>query len=551
MSIGHRDLSTVPAETVRVAQIAFPKGNKYLRLRDRLGELYQDRDFAELYSHLGQSGEAPGLLALVTILQYLENLSDRQAAEQVRGRIDWKYLLGLELTDPGFDFSLLSEFRDRLIEQSAEAKLLELLLTRFQDEGWLKAGGKQRTDSTHVLAAIRHLNRLELVGESMRYALNSLATVMPDWVQANVPLDWFERYQGRMEMFRLPKGKTARQELAATIGQDGFDLCELLAQTNVPDWVRQLPAVEALRQIWLQQYQLKTDQVAWREAGNVPPGGLMIQSPYDLEVRQSEKGRTNWRGYKVHLTESCDDDRPHLITHLETTLATEPDCNSTDTIHQHLQRKQLLPAQHLLDQGYPDAEHLVKAEQDYHLELIAPVATDRSWQARAQTGYDSSAFDIDWRQQRVTCPHGKVSRTWSNVQAASGYRSIFIRFAKSDCAACPTRQLCTHRPSGPRQMKLRPQAQFLALQAARQRQQTAEFKQLYQQRAGIEGTISQAVRVSALRQARYIGLAKTHLQQICVAAALNLSRLADWLSGIQPTQSRVSKFAALAPPLST
>src|ERR1700712_1453940 len=169
--------SIVPNETRRVARAAFPKGTLCLRIADALGPVYQDGQFTALFPRRGQPAEAPGRLALAVVLQFMEDLSDREAADAVRGRIDWKYALGLTLTDPGFDHTVLSEFRTRLVTGSAELLLLDVLLERLKSEGLVKARGRQRTDSTHVLAAVRTLNRLERVGETMRAALNEVATV--------------------------------------------------------------------------------------------------------------------------------------------------------------------------------------------------------------------------------------------------------------------------------------------------------------------------------------------------------------------------------------
>src|SRR2546421_3493971 len=185
MSLKAQAIYPVPQETARVARAAFPKGNLYMQMRDVLGSIYTDEDFADLFPKEGQPAQAPWRLALVTVMQFLENLSDRQAADAVRARIDWKYLLGLDLTDPGFDASVLSEFRARLIEENAQERLLEKMLTLFGQKGWLKARGRQRTDSTHVLGKIRALNRVLCVWETMRAALNSLAIVAPDWRSTN------------------------------------------------------------------------------------------------------------------------------------------------------------------------------------------------------------------------------------------------------------------------------------------------------------------------------------------------------------------------------
>src|SRR3989475_2792737 len=255
MSLRPHALESVPEETARVARAAFPKGNPYLTLRDALGTIFQDDDFTDLYSHEGQPGLSAWRLALVTIMQFRETLSDRQAAEAVRARIDWKYLLRLDLTDPGFDFSVLSEFRDRLLAGSAVERLLDKLLERCRAMGWLKAGGQQRTDSTHVLAAIRVLNRLELVAETLRAALNAVATVAPDWLQAVTPLAWYERYSRRIEESRLPKDTAAREAYAHTVGEDGFMLLDAVETPEAPAELRELSRLEALRQTRQRHYE--------------------------------------------------------------------------------------------------------------------------------------------------------------------------------------------------------------------------------------------------------------------------------------------------------
>jgi transposase len=222
MSLRPQPIAPIPEETARIARAAFPNGNPYLTLRDALGTIFQDADFAALFPPEGQPGLPPWRLALVTIMQFRENLADRQAAEAVRARLDWKYLLGLELTDPGFDFSVLSEFRDRLLGGSAEELLLGKLLDRCRALGLLTARGQQRTDSTHVLAAIRVLNRLELVAETLRAALKELATIAPAWLQSIVPPEWYERDGTRIEETRLLRESATRAAYAQTVGEDGL-----------------------------------------------------------------------------------------------------------------------------------------------------------------------------------------------------------------------------------------------------------------------------------------------------------------------------------------
>jgi transposase len=183
--------------TALIARAAFRKGNLYMRLRDELGTLYTDEDFTPLFPLRGKPALPAWRLALVTLMQFLENLPDRQAADAVRARIDWKYALGLELTDPGFDYSVLSEFRNRLVQGKAEHLLLDKMLAHFAQKGLVKARGRQRTDSTHVLAAIRLMNRLELVAETLRATLNDLAQMAPEWLGAIAAPEWYERYGRR------------------------------------------------------------------------------------------------------------------------------------------------------------------------------------------------------------------------------------------------------------------------------------------------------------------------------------------------------------------
>ncbi len=247
-------INPIPELTVRVAQAALPKGNTFMLMRDTLGTIFVEQDFAQLFPHRGQPALSPWRLALVTIMQFVEGLSDRQAAEAVRSRIDWKYTLSLELTDPGFNFSVLSEFRERLINGSAEQILLNNLLKRFTEIGVLKARGRQRTDSTHVLAAIRDLGRLECITETVRYALNAVAEEAPTWLTTFAQPEWYERYGKRIEESHLPRKPIEREEFAAMVGADGFKLIDAIYSSEAPIRLRQVPAVETLRQLWLQQF---------------------------------------------------------------------------------------------------------------------------------------------------------------------------------------------------------------------------------------------------------------------------------------------------------
>ena len=531
---------------MRVARRAFPKGSVAIRLRDEFGSLYQDQDFQALFPTQGQPGLAPWRLALVTVLQFLENLSDRQAAEAVRARIDWKYALGLELTDAGFHFSVLTEFRARLVAGGAEQLLLDRLLAQFQQRGLVKARGKQRTDSTHVLAAVHSLHLLELVGETLRATLNDLATVAPEWLRAVARPEWFERYSRRVEDDRLPKSNQAREVYAIQIGQDGFVLLEALQREAGSSTLGERPTVQILRRVWSHHYEKTKEGCRWRAVKELPGVAERVCSPYDPEAHFSDKRSVKWTGYKVHLTETCDADAVHLIVHTETCHAMIPDVSSTADIHHKLAQKQLLPAEHVLDGGYHDAALLVSSAQQYGIRLIGPVRENVSWQAKANQGYDLTHFQVQWEQQRVICPQGKVSTGWRPEKDAFGNDIISLQFSRHDCQQCPVRSLCTRCRTAPRNIVLRPREQQEALSAARLRMRSAEGKKEYEVRAGIEGTLSQGVRAFGLRRTRYRGLAKTSWQHAVTATAINVGRALNWLDGVQPSKTRTSRFAALA-----
>src|ERR671916_149403 len=254
MSLHPTPIGEIPTETARVAKAAFPKGTLVTRLRDEFADLYEDADFRALCPRQGQPGLAPWRLALVAVFQFLEQLSDRQAADAVRARIDWKYALGLELTDPGFHFSVLAEFRARLVAGRAEHLLLDRMLERFKARGLVKARGKQRTDSTHVLAAVHDLHLLELVAETLRAVLDDLAAVVPGWLREVARPAWFERYGRRVEEYRLPRGREAREALALEIGADGFLLLDALDAPGAPAEAHPVPMVRTLREVWRAHY---------------------------------------------------------------------------------------------------------------------------------------------------------------------------------------------------------------------------------------------------------------------------------------------------------
>ena len=547
MSLKPHPSYTVPEETARVARAIYPQGNLYMNWYDTFGPLFDDNDFADLFSHEGQPALSPVRLALVSIVQFVENLPDRQAAEAVKSRIDIKYLLCLELTDPGFDHTVLSEFRKRLIDGSKEQMIFERLLAHFQEHDLLADGVKQRTDSTHVCGAIRALNRIECVGEAMRYALNTLSLVAPDWTLCNTPPDWVERYGTRIEAYRLPKSREKQNAYVQQVGADGLQLLQAIDDPTAPAWLSELEALRTLRVIWIQNYTWVDDgRLRWRNETEMPPASLYINSPYDTQARYNRKRTTSWVGYKVHLTEIYDCDRPHLITNVETTMAATPDGEMTTPIHESLQEKELLPEIHAVDTGYVDAELLIISQKEFGVNLVGPTRSGGRWQEKEKKGFAISDFVINWEKQQAICPAGKTSKSWTPAVDRVKNPVIKIKFSTKDCGKCPFQPQCTK--SNRRGLTMRTEEQHKMLQKAREREKTESYKKEYGKRAGIEGTISQGVRRCGMRHSRYRGLVKTHLQHILTACAINIVRVMSWLDGERPGRTRDSAFVRLRMP---
>lgn len=537
-----------------------------VQVRDMLGELFPDEGFVSGFGVRGRPGYSPGRLALVSVLQMAEKLTDRQAAEAAGRDLSWKYALGLALDDPGFDHSVLVEFRSRVVEGGLEQHLLDVLVAALVERGLVKAGGRQRTDSTHVVSAVRDLNRLELAGESVRAAAEAIAAVAPDWFAAafDVP-GWSRRYGRRIDSWRLPTSQTKRDALAADFGSDGFALVEAVYSAGAPHWLREVPAVQVLRTVLLQNYYVREDATGKRvirrrdaDKDGIPPAPSRIASPYDTDARWAAKGDDLfWCGYKVHLTETCDTptdtdtdtdtgrrlDPPNIITNVATTDATVPDAAMTAPIHAMLAERDLTPGEHFVDSGYPSAALVLSSKTEHGIDLVAPLLVDHSPQAKAKAGYDRASFSFDFDARVATCPQGQTSSTW-NACVQQGVDKIVVTFAQTLCDPCPARALCTSRKKGGRQLTVPPREIHQVQAKARAEQATKDWQSRYAVRAGVEGTINQALDLG-IRRTRYRGIDKTRLHHILTACAINLIRLDAYWNGHALDRSRTSHLGRL------
>jgi hypothetical protein len=309
-----------------------------------------------------------------------------------------------------------------------------------------------------------------------------------------------------------------------------------------------------------------------------------LTSPYDLDARWAAKGDDlYWNGYKVHVTETCDlpepapgdgdpgdrdpgdgdpgdgdpgdgdpgdgdpgGERPNIIVGVATTDATVPDARMTEQIHATLAGRDLLPAEHYLDSGYPSAALVVDSLRCWGVTLVTPLLADTSRQAKAGAGYDRASFTIDFDTEQAICPQGQKS-TWWNPVTQRGTDAIVIKFAAATCRGCPVRELCTRStsPKVGRQLTVPPREIHDAQSTARATQDTPGWQARYARRAGVEGTIRQGVAVTGMRRARYRGLPKTQLEHVFSATALNLIRLDAYWNGHALDRSRTSHLTRL------
>ena len=545
-----------------------------VQIRDRLGQWLDDEAFAAAFGTRGKPGWSPSRLALVTVLQRAEKLTDRQAADAVRMRLDWKYLLGLPAGDPGFDHSVLPEFRGKVAGAGLEQVVLDALLECLAADGLVKAGGRQRTDSTHVIAAVAALNRLELAGESVRAALEALTAAHPDWLAQRICVpDFARRYGTPITSWWPPASQAKRDELAIAYARDGYALLEAVCGSTAPGWLREIPAIEVLRRVLVQNY-TRTITADGREVikrrekepegDGLPPGHIRIASPYDTDARWGVKREEFWLGCKLHVTETCEDappcdcgpagDRghgkgcahlvfPNLITNVATTDATVTDNQMTGAIHDDLAGKNLAPARHYLDSGYLSAAVVVPALTTWGIALIGPLLADTSAQARAGHGYARADFTVDYDTKTVTCPQGKTSSSW-NPCTQRGKDAIVACFSVGDCGPCPARPQCTTSGKKRRQLTILPRDLADAQAAGRAAGTTTGFRADYARRAGVEGTMHQAASHGA-RRACYRGLPKTRLDHVYMATALNLLRLEAFWNGTPLDRQRTSHLARL------
>ena len=511
MTLRCRETVEMPADIAAVGQQLLPVTNLYRIIGDQLADLVRDADFADLYDTRGRHALSPALLALVTVFQFLEDVPDREAAEAVVVRLDWKYALHLPLTYAGFDYTCLCYFRTRLRAHHREAQVFDTILTKVQALGLLKKRGKQRTASITVLGAVRQLSALETVTETLRLAVRALAADAV-WLEQAVPASFREQYADLRPDYRL----TAEEQAALfqQVGRDGYWLLDRL--DTAPATLRDLEAVTVLRTVWAQRY--TRDAGVVRVRTELVPCTERIVTPHDPGVRAGATRGKKWQGEKVHVTETAEAAAglPTFITDVTTANASSGDAETLAEIRRQVAARARAPAEQYVDSGYVSGQQLAQS-QAAGIELVGPPLQDT-----APNGFKIADFAIDRAAKQAICPQGHRSVTWRERTERDGSRAVNIQFAAADCAACPLRAHCTTGKSG---RSLHLSAPYDLLVARRVEAQTDAFRERLRARPAIEATLSELVRAHGLRRQRYRGAAKRPFENLLKAAACNLTRL--------------------------
>lgn len=508
----------VPADTALVCHAIMALTSPY-RL---IGDSYQDFvpfecEFAVMYEDTGRGAVSPVLLSLVTVLQMLEKLPDRVAADHVVLRLDWKYALHLPLNYAGFHFSILSDFRLRLIKHGKERFVFDHLVQRLVELGFIKRRAKVRTDSTHILAVVERLQQVGLVTESLRMALAAVQNEASNWTERTLPVVFREQYHQPLNTYGMGDDEINRQLVQA--GRDSFWFLGQIDQ-SAPKEVRELQAVAVLRTVLSQQFPGGPEAPPARRR---PTGSEVIESPYEPEARYATKRGKSHIGYKMQVTETYDEDLPHLIVDIEPTSALANDSPELANIQARLLERQIVPSEQQVDQGYMSGENIARSAKQ-GTELLGVPLED----TQGPEGFRQADFEIDEAAQQVTCPAGQTSVVWSNRPSDEGTPcQVYVRFSAQTCQACPHFGVCTPSSQG-RSLTLHPYRHLLAERRAEAK--TEVYKERLHPRAGVEGTISELVRAHGMRRARYRGAAKQRLQAFFIGAAANLKRLARFLA---------------------
>ena len=477
----------------------------------------------------GRPGVEPVLLLGVSVLQFLERVPDRQAAELVKYHLGWKHALAQELDGAVFDATVLVRFRERLVEHEQGRVAFEAVLGGLCEAGLVREKSKQRLDSTHVLGLVARMGTLECVRESLRLALEDLAEVVNEGQRPEFWNRLWERYVDSQLDYKA-SAETLKQRMTQA-GEDVLELRTWLALQ--PEGLRQGEKVELLERVWNEQFAVVEGQGVVRKT---EIAATPVQNPHDPEAQWCTKktgdAKKEWVGYKTQVAETVPEEplqkgepTPAFITGMVTQPATGSDeAGLSEILEQQAKMGLEKPSELYVDGAYISGQALAEAATEGR-QLMGPA------QPPAKTGksaYKSDAFDIDVEQRRATCPASHTSTQCSRLEEEKTGKVNYRFEWSTHCHDCVLRAQCV--PEGQKHRTLVVGQYHTPLQARRQAMKTAAFQQQMKQRNAIEGTHSELTRGHGLRRSRYRGLKKVTLQNYLIGAACNAKR---WIRRMQ------------------
>lgn len=481
------------------------------RFFERIYCSFDDAQFAALYEEGGRYPISPALLACITILQFMEKVSDRVAVFNTIMRRDWRIALGRDDAWEGFDPSVLCNFRKRLVQHAWERRIFDHVIEQLDALGLLGGRRQVRVDSTKLVANVARLSRTEVISETMRVAVCELWDNYPDLRQCPELVRLYDDYGEERWLGRSSDG----DERLTRLGRDGYMLLELFDKIEQPR-ERTLQCRELLERVLEENFAVDDDhdsnsELRPLEGAELQKGRLV--SPHDPDVKLGAKGGNRWIGDKVHLVETADGDRENFIVDLLVTDPTVPDVKVTTQVVERMGFRMPDVNTMIADSGYASGRTSREA-RERGVELISPPLGNTS----SRDIFPTEAFEIDCAKQTVTCPAGKITKRWYVRKT-----TVLIRFDQAECAQCPLRAKCTTASIGGRSLTI--SREYQQLVADRARAETEQFRALYRLRSAVEATISEAVNCCGLRRSRYRCEAKRTLHALFAATALNVRRL--------------------------
>jgi transposase len=498
----------IPREILTWGESHLKPDSLYRVVGEQLYTFISWEELHSMYSSTGRPGINPVILSLVTIFQFLEDVPDRVAASFVETRLDWKYALHLPLDDSGFHYSDLCNFRKRLYAHDKATLIFDQLLEKIRSMGYLKKRKHQRSDSTHVLAKVCHLSRLENLSEGLRLALGAIEQSDSIYYQEKLPSSYRERWEVKLNDYRMTDKE--REESLNRIGHDIHWLLNILAGTSFVE----LPEVDVLSTLFAQNFTVESQKIHLRE--DCVDCKEKIQTPHDPEARYATKRDTHWTGYKIHVTETANDEgEVNFITDITTSNASERDNEALSQIQENTASRDVKPEEQYVDKAYVTGDNLADSqEHGIHLMGEASPLTNKGL-------FTADDFIIDTQAMQATCPSDCKSTSWNQLETGKFAGDIQISFG-SQCQTCPWRDKCTTNKTG---RKMRISQHHNLMKQRRAESMTDSFREAMKRRPPIEGTISEMVRSHGLRRSRYKGILKTHFQNLLIGAAMNLKRL--------------------------